>query len=190
MPYQSVEFHAYASSYPCSVTDYSWDFGDGSGTSGPSAYNVEHAFQTEGSKQVTTTVTDNCGNTTKVTLTHQVVHDDPPVAAFTTTVKSTNPLAIYADPSDSTDSDPSPLYYYSWNWGDGKYSSTYADNSNGGVASHAYATAGTYTVTLEAYDTEWNYDSVSHPVTVGRSKHAQYLWALPSPRMTARTRPR
>jgi hypothetical protein len=34
------------------------------------------------------------------------VADQPPVAAFTTSVNSSNPLAIYADPAGSTDAAP------------------------------------------------------------------------------------
>jgi PKD repeat protein len=172
VPYQTVEL--YASAYgDCSITRYAWNFGDSSATSGPSAYSVYHSWSTTGSKTVTVTVTDSCGNSTTTTLTQTVVADKPPVAAFTTTVSSTNPLKIYADPADSSDTDPTGLHYYEWNWGDGSWSGTYETSNNGGLASHTYAKAGTYSVTLYAYDTDWNKGQVTNSVTVGPSTHAR-----------------
>jgi PKD repeat protein len=167
--YQSVELYAsaYNSDSTCSITNYSWDFGDGSSTSGPSAYDVYHSWSTIGNHTVKATVSDSCGNTTSSTLTQSVVCECPPVARFTTSANSNNRYAIYADPSTSTDSDPTGLYEYDWSWGDGTYSTTY-QNSNSGLASHTYPSGvnKTYTVTLTAYDTAYNSGSVSHTVPV------------------------
>jgi hypothetical protein len=46
VPNQSVELYAdaYNSDSTCSVSNYSWDFGDGNSTSGPSAYDVYHSW--------------------------------------------------------------------------------------------------------------------------------------------------
>src|SRR3954453_13587217 len=165
---QTVEL--YASAYSgCSIKSYSWNFGDGSATSGPTAYDVTHRWTTVGTKTLTITASDSCGNSTTATYAQEVVADAAPKAAFTTTASSSNPLTIYADPADTTDTDPTPVYEYDWNWGDGSSSTSYEDNNNGGLASHTYAKNGTYTVTLYPYDTDYNRSTVSRSVTVGDS---------------------
>ncbi len=61
--YQTVEM--YADAYynngdggGCSITNYSWDFGDGHATAGASASDVTHNWQPDGSYKVTASVTD------------------------------------------------------------------------------------------------------------------------------------
>ncbi len=70
-----------------------------------------------------------------------------PTASFTATPSSgTAPLAVSFNASASTDPDGS-IATYSWNFGDG---GTTSGTSN--TASHTYATAGTFTVTLTVTD--------------------------------------
>jgi hypothetical protein len=167
--YQVVDFWAspYNVDSNCSITNYSWNFGDGNTTSGPSTDLVSHSWAFDGTYQVTATVSDSCGNSASQTVTHTVA-STPPVARFTTSKNSNNPYAIYADPSTSSDAGPAGLYEYTWDWGDGTTSYTYADNGSGGLASHTYPSgvSKTYTVTLTAYDTVYNFGTVTHTVAI------------------------
>jgi hypothetical protein len=66
--YRSVELYAsaYNSDSAGSITGYSWDFGDGSSTSGPSANVVNHSWRAVNNYTVRTSVSDSCGNSTCV----------------------------------------------------------------------------------------------------------------------------
>lgn len=80
-------------------------------------------------------------------------------AAFTSTVSSTNTLAVSFA---STVSGGTPPYFYKWNFGD---PSTIVGS---GLASpsHTYLTGGTYVVTLIVTDSVLQSTTVSNPVTV------------------------
>jgi hypothetical protein len=171
---QSVELDVDATS-SCAITDYTWNFGDGGASSGASS-SISHTWQHRGSYQVTLTVTDSCGYSNTGSYTQDVQTDLAPTIAVSIT-KSQG--TVYADPSATTDDDggvqnPTGPYYYEWSWGDGSWSDSYA-YSNGGLASHPYANSGTYTITVYAYDTAYNYSSSASNVSVG-----------PSPRTTFR----
>jgi PKD repeat protein len=78
----------------------------------------------------------------------------PPTAAFTADVDQ---LAVVFDGSASSDPDGS-IVSYAWNFGDGT-------NGTGATASHTYAQAGPYTVTLTVTDDDGGTGTISHPVT-------------------------
>lgn len=77
-----------------------------------------------------------------------------PTAAFTS---STNQLQASFDASGSADSDGS-IASYAWDFGDGT-------TGSGVSPTHAYATAGTYPVTLTVTDDDGAIGTVSHSVT-------------------------
>jgi PKD repeat protein len=79
-----------------------------------------------------------------------------PVAAFTASVTG-NTVAV--DGTASTDPDGT-IASYSWNWGDSSPAGTAA------TATHPYATAGAYTVTLTVTDNRGGTHSVSKPITI------------------------
>ncbi len=81
-----------------------------------------------------------------------------PVARFTST---TTDLTASLDGSTSTDSDGS-ITTYSWNYGD----NTTPASGTQPTRTHAYATAGTYQVTLTVTDDKGATDTATHPVTV------------------------
>jgi PKD repeat protein len=78
-----------------------------------------------------------------------------PIAAFSTTESN---LKITADGSDSDDPDGSNASY-KWDFGD-------AFGASGKTATHSYASAGTYKITLTVTDDNGATDSISHSVTV------------------------
>jgi PKD repeat protein len=86
--------------------------------------------------------------------------DQPPVAKLSATQAGSPPLTVNASAAGSTDTDSSPIASYSFDWGDG--SAKTVVNAPTQTASHTYAAAGTYTVTLTAIDTA---NLTSTPVT-------------------------
>jgi len=77
--------------------------------------------------------------------------DQPPVASLAVTQLANPPLSVSASAAGSTDTDATPIASYSFNWGDGTTATVV--NAPTQIATHTYASAGTYTVTLIATDT-------------------------------------
>jgi len=137
-----------------SVASRSWSFGDG--TSSTSA-NPSHAYAAAGTYTVQLTVADNKGakaTTTQAVTVKSSSANKPPVAAFTS---SASGLTVqFTD--GSTDPDGS-IASRSWNFGDGT-------GSTAANPSHAYAKAGTYTVSLTVKDNAGASATTSKSVTV------------------------
>lgn len=120
------------------IASYAWDFGDGTTGTG---VNPQHEYAATGSYEVSLTVTDGAGATGQVTATVSV--QDPaelvPTAAFTF---DTEQLTAQFDASGSTPpAAGGEITGYAWDFGDGT-------TGTGVTASHQYAAAGTYSVTL------------------------------------------
>ncbi|SMQ72678.1 PKD repeat-containing protein [Plantibacter sp. VKM Ac-1784] len=133
------------------VSSYAWDFGDGQTGTGATA---SHTYAASGSYTVSLTVTDNRGGTatTQQTVT-AVAPNQLPTAAFTPTVVN---LDGSFDASASVDPDGT-IASYAWNFGDGT-------TGTGVTATHTYATAGTFSVSLTVTDSVGATASVSHDV--------------------------
>jgi PKD repeat protein len=136
------------------VASFAWDFGDGGTATGATA---THAYTAAGTYTVTLTVTDDDGATdtaeAQVTVTAPPVNQAP-TAAFTS---SADDLTLSVDAAGSSDADGT-LASYAWTFGDGT-------SGSGLTASHTYATAGTYTVTLTVTDDDGATGTVSREVT-------------------------
>lgn len=127
-----------------SIVSWAWNFGDGNSGSGPSP---THTYVTGGTFTVTLTVTDNDNLTDAATATVNVTDGSgmqPPVADVGGPYAGTTGFAIPFDGSKSADPDGA-IVSYDWTFGDG-------GSASGSQPLHAYAAAGTYTVTLTVTD--------------------------------------
>ncbi|WP_420120737.1 PKD domain-containing protein [Nakamurella sp.] len=139
-----------------SISAYSWNWGDGTPNgSGPTA---SHRYSTSGDYTITLTVTDNRGGTasTSASVTTVEPPNQNPVAAFTS---SGTGRSLSVNGSSSTDSDGS-IADYSWTWGDG------SPDSAGVTATHVYASAGSYLVTLRVTDNDGGTATLTRTVVV------------------------
>ena len=140
----AIPFDGSASTDPDgSIVSYDWNFGDGGTASGAQPM---HSYSAAGNYTVTLTVTDDTGRSDSASTTAMVT--DPVNQAPTA-----NPGGPYSgepgspvtlDGSASSDPDGNILSW-DWDFGDGNVGS-------GATPSHAYATAGDYTVKLVVTD--------------------------------------
>ncbi|GGL87345.1 PDK repeat-containing protein [Nakamurella endophytica] len=121
------------------IASYAWNFGDGGTGSGATA---THTYPRSGDYQVTLMVTDDRGGKDTATRTVTVTApNSAPTASWTSTAAG---LTLSVDGSASKDTDGT-ISSYSWDFGDGA-------TATGKTASHTYATAGSYVVTLTVKD--------------------------------------
>jgi hypothetical protein len=153
----SAEDTAAGFTYKWSATEYGNALPGGSGAS----YSIKS--DDEGAYVITLTATDDGGfsGTTSVTITGV---DIAPVAsilgvtqAFVIVPQQTLTFTgTFSDAGSVVDT----AYTTTWSWGDG------SPNSAGNSATHAYASGGTYTVTLTAADDDGAAGSATRTVTV------------------------
>lgn len=129
------------------VSNWSWDFGDGSPVS--TTQNPSHTYAAPGTYNVCLIVSNNCGDDD--TLCQSVTVCSQPVASF----MNTNSL-LSVSFMDMTSNSP---VSWSWDFGD-------MTNSNQQNPAHVYATAGVYTVCLIATNTCGDADTICQQVTV------------------------
>ena len=146
----------------CGDLTYAWTIIDptASSTSG-SASTISYNFTELGTHTVTLLVTDVCGNT-DTEMVVVVVSDCCLAAAFSYT--PTSPVflgqVVQFDGSASSSDCGCGILTWSWNWGDG------TPDGSGETTSHAYTTAGTYTVTLTVTDVCGNTANATMDITV------------------------
>jgi PKD repeat protein len=124
-----------------SIAAYAWDFGDGATGSGVTA---SYSYAVAGTYTVTLTVTDDRGASAStaqdVTVSAPPVNQ-PPAASFTFTCTD---LTCSFNGGGSSDPDGT-ISAYAWTFGDGA-------TAAGVTASHTFAVAGAYDVTLTVTD--------------------------------------
>jgi len=141
---ETVHFSALASSDPDGViTEYLWDFGDGTQGLGVMSF---HTYQA-GTFNVTLRVRDNRGATSTATQTITVQANRPPTIELThlSPLTGTAPLSVWFK-AEASDPDGDPVVL-SWDFGDGA-SSIVTDSS----PVHEYLNPGRYAVTVTARD--------------------------------------
>ncbi len=136
-----------------SISSYAWTFGDDGTATGKTA---SHTYAQAGTYTITLTVTDNDGatNSTSKQVTVAPAPNKPPVAAFT---PSCTALTCSVDGSASSDPDGT-IGSYAWTFGDGA-------TASGPTASHTYAAAGDFTITLTVTDNDGATNSTSQTVS-------------------------
>lgn len=154
LPYATVVFTD-SSTYPPGTfaANRYWDFGDGS-TGSTSAQTIAHPYSSPGTYGVTLKVTDNLGCTDSLTRINYL-QVSRPVAIFTTT--SSN--ACVGVPFTFFSSSTGTAIKYFWDFGDG-------GTSTASSPSHAYASTGTYSVSLVVTDALGCKDTMSKPASV------------------------
>lgn len=125
------------------ITNYSWDFGDGNSSN---SADPSHSYTSSGVYTATLIVTDNDGLTGSASVVITVLNASPVAVISANPLSGNAPLLVNFDASSSYDPDGS-VTAYSWNFGDGT-------SATGVSTSHTYTVAGTYTATLNVTDNE------------------------------------
>jgi len=166
----AISFNGAASRDPDgSVVSYLWNFGDGTTASGVTAV---HAYTAAGSYTVRLTVTDNDGLTNSSSTTAQVSDGtglQPPVANPAGPYQGTTASPVAFDGSASSDPDGT-IVSYDWTFGDG-------GTASGARPTHAYSTAGTYTVTLTVTDDTGRTGTATTSASIQAASTGENLYA-------------
>ena len=138
----------------CSIVDWQWSFGDGTGASGPQA---SHVYTHTGLYTLTLTVTANNGLTDTASA---LVNVATPTLAVMTTTPSRGylPLSVAFDGTGSVTNWDRTLSY-EWTFGDGA-------TATGATATHVYTTPGVYNPSLKVTDSAGGYQIVGTYVYV------------------------
>ncbi len=149
------------------ITNYEWDFGDGSGVF--TGILVSHEYVAAGVYTVTLTVTDDEGNTDEEFVVINVGPNPPPIAVATATPGfCTAPCNVVLSGSDSYDPDETNrIEAYSWTVSgpDTNCSPNSSTDSTFTLFCNSSA-AGVYTADLEVTDDEGLTDTVSVSVYI------------------------
>ena len=155
-----VSFDASASTDPSgTITDYSWNFGDGFTGSGVTEL---HRFQAAGIFNVSLTVTSSTNATSTITLAVTVtgLGAGAPTADFVFSPNApTTTTVVQFNGGTSTASTGTTITGYAWNFGDGTI-------GTGVTTTNTFTAAGTYNVVLTVTDSSGSTDAKSSTVTV------------------------
>ena len=121
------------------ITDYSWDFGDGSQPVDAGATRPRtHAFTPRGTYPVTLTITNGSNQTDQIT--QNVTVDNPPTAAFSPSATVATPgSSLSFDGTASVPGDGGTITHYIWDFGDGSQPD---DTGHDATDSHVYPLPG------------------------------------------------
>ena len=138
------------------LVSYSWEFGDGTGGSGPL---VTHKYTGPGTYSVILTVTDDVGAVGQSTQTLAVgTTAAEPSASMTTTVTG---RTLTVNASASKPSTGATIVNYKFDYGDGSF-----ENVPNPVQSHTYTGPGTFIVLLEVTDSAGKKATTTASVTI------------------------
>jgi len=155
------------------ITRWVWDYGDGSPTDTvlfPNNPNVTHTYAAQGTYAVTLTVTSSFG--CDDTHSAQITILPSPIANFHFSATCEDVLVAFQDASSSNG--PSNIVSWNWNFGDpGSGILNYSDITN---PQHAYATPGTYDVTLIVVNINSCSDTIVKQISVGVAPPVAFTW--------------
>jgi PKD repeat protein len=140
------------------LVQWLWNFGDGSTGSGEV---VQHTFRSAGTFSVTLTAIDSIGASNSTTQTVTIGQGTLPTAVILTS--PTSPVVGQTINFNASTSRPAPgrtIRSYAWDFGDGT-------TGSGPTTTHAYDTAGTYTVLLTVTDDVGRVATATTSLTVG-----------------------
>jgi PKD repeat protein len=150
-----------------SVAQYLWSFGDGTTGTG---VRPQHVYAAAGTYTATLTVKDLAGAAGTATV--PVTVTAPNVAPVARLAVTPQDLKVTASAAASSDADGT-IASYAWTFGDGS-------TATGATASHTYAAAGTYTVSLKVTDDDGATSTASSTVTAAAPRTS----AFPGPDTT------
>ncbi len=137
---------------------YVWNWGNGTSTT-TTGGTAKHTYKTAGSYTVTVTVTDSAGQDGFTSQKFTVGQPLALVIAGPAKPKAKQAVT-YADTGSTDPNTGGALSKVTWSWGDGK------PDSSGTSASHRYAKAGKYTITMTVVDNGGVTGSKTKRVTV------------------------
>ena len=172
----TITFNGSSSSDPDGyITNYTWNFGDGS-----YAYTAvtAHKYSADGTYTVTLTVYDNDGAWDTMSK-EIVVSNIPPVANFTFTPhNATVGQTVWFN--DSSYDPDGGVYIWQWDFGDGTVVQGGSEFAN---VEHNYSMNGIFNITLTVKDDDYGTDSITKQITVRdiRPPEIKNLTAYPNP---------
>ena len=131
-----VTFNNISTAGAAPITDYRWDFGDGSTSQ---EVNPVHLYEDPGTYTVKLTVTTAIGESTETKANYITVQQRPVASFVASPTSGSSPLTVQF--TDTSTPGSSPITRWFWDFGDG--SSDTRQNP-----SHVYTAAGSYTVAL------------------------------------------
>jgi len=155
------------------ISSYSWNFGNSTTGSGPSASVV---YTTPGTYTVTLTVTDNDGatNAKSTTVTVAAANVAPTAVIQAAPTAGSAPMVVSVNGANSSDPDGS-IVNYAWDFGNGQ-------TATGATAQTTYTTTGTFVLKLTVTDNKGATKTAQTSIVVSGSnqKPIPALLALPT----------
>jgi PKD repeat protein len=158
------------------IVEWNWNFGDGARASGMF---VTHSFSKPGTFNVTLTAVDSIGASNAVSHAVVVGQGANPSASFV--MSPASPVLnqnVNFNASASTATAGRVIRSYSWDFGDG------TPKTSGVTTSHAYSTAGTYTVVLVVTDDAGHIGTATQSVTVSNGNPTAQITVSPPSGLT------
>jgi PKD repeat protein len=149
------------------ITNYTWNFGDGSGPVTKIDPEISHTYTNAGVYNVTLKVTDSEGLWSILQMPLKVWAPYGPTADFTYTPKEPFKGAFITFNASTSKLGWNGTYYppitnYIWNFGDGSP----LVNENDPITTHVYSAEGNYSVTLKVIDQMGQWDTETKQLNV------------------------
>lgn len=161
------------------VVQWLWDFGDGGTDSGMT---VTHAFRSPGNFSVTLTAVDSVGASNSTSVQVTVGQGTNPTASFV--MSPASPVLnqqVNFNAAASSAAAGRVIRSYSWDFGDG------TPRKSGVTTSHAFTTAGTFTIVLVVTDDAGRVGTSTQSVSVGNGNPTAQITVSPPSGLTGQS---